>query len=76
MNELFNNMSIKFKALDGSQTLWFRFYGIIDNKTLPDDLISIYTKNSDHYKYVGEPLETIVIRQIEKILNIFKVSNV
>ena len=68
MNQLFNNMSIKFKALDGSPTLWFDLLGIIDNMTLPDDLIDRYKKTFDHYNYLGEPLETIVVRQFKKNL--------
>ena len=63
MNELFNNMSIKFRALDGSQTIWFGFSGKTENKTLPHDLKATYKKTYNEYEYFGAPLETIVISQ-------------
>ena len=69
MNELFDKMSIKFKALDESYTILLSFYGRSDNKTLPAHLIEYPGKNYNTYYYHVEPLETIVIRQFDKNLD-------
>ena len=60
MNELFDKMTIKYKALDGSQTVSFGFIKREDNNTVPGEW-EIESNNIYHYNYTGDPLESIVI---------------
>ena len=66
MNELFDKMSVKFKALNGKPILRFSLYGNTDNKSIPGDFISYIRKIENEYRYVGDPFESIVIRSDEE----------
>ena len=62
MNVLFDNMSIKFKALDGNPLMRLSLYGKTDINYKHGDFNPIPKKTNQEYRYVGEPLETIVIK--------------
>ena len=66
LNELFDKMSIKYRALDGSQTIWLSLVGRMENETVPAHLKVTHLKTHNLYEYIGEPLESIVIRQFDK----------
>ena len=55
LNELFDKISIKYKALDGSLSILLYFYGNMENKTQHGHIKAPY----DEYKYNSIPLETI-----------------
>ena len=63
MNELFDKMSVKFKAPDGSPLIGLSVINGRMNKTLPGQFQIDYYKTFMYYTYKGEPLETIIIRQ-------------
>ena len=66
LNVLFDKMSVKFKALDGNPILKFSLYGNADNDTLPGDFNASIRKIENEYRYVGDPLESIVIMSDEE----------
>ena len=63
MNELFDKMSIKFKALDGTKMIKLIFREKTKNNSEHGDLKVTFGKTYNSYEYIGEPLETIVFRQ-------------
>ena len=66
MFELFDNISIKHKNLDGNLTINFSSIGKRGNITLPGQWDIILGKTFNSYNYIGEPLETIVINKVTK----------
>ena len=64
MNELFDKMSVKFKDLSRDLLILFRIFANKLNKTVPGQFQINYAKNYYIYTYIGEPLETINIKQI------------
>ena len=67
MNEIFNKISIKFKAFDGYTIFILELIG--NPETEENDFTS---KNNHVYKYVGDPLETIIIQSQGEIHNYSK----
>ena len=66
MIELFDKMSVKYKALDGNLTILFKFSERTDDKPLQGNFNIEFGKTYRYYTYIGDPLETIVIRQMDK----------
>ena len=64
LNQLFNNISTKFKAIDGSQLIELELFARTDEKTLSQDLKLTSGKTFDYYRYIEEPLEKTVFWQI------------
>ena len=63
MNVLYNNISVQYKALDGSQTIWLTARGGNDKQTVLDEFEIFNEKSESQYKFLGDPYETIFIRQ-------------
>ena len=59
INEIFDKMSIKFKAINGDHNFILELLGKAE--TEKGDFT---TKNNHVYKYVGDPLESIIIQNL------------
>ena len=64
INDVFKNISIKYKDLDGNNTIWLGFYGTWNNQTLSTQIEKVRGKNFNMFHYTVEPLETIIIANI------------
>ena len=64
MNELFDNISIKYQTLDGSPIVEIGIWTGMDKYKLPGQTLELGIKNNLYYGYIDEPLETIIFRQL------------
>ena len=71
MIEIFDKMSLKFRNLDGKNRIWLGFSGKTKkNSSLPSQLkVTFSRKNYQFIEHTGEPLETIVISNINTLIN-------
>ena len=64
MKTLFDDLSIKYKTLDGENLFWISFFGDMDNNTLHGEILIQTFKSFSQFNLIGDPLESIVFRQM------------